>query len=76
MMMCDRNDDATGDGRVASNGATDDAGDVDAISGERTLLRFFFDAGTEVGAGNGVGVGVDVGVALDEALAAETGDNA
>jgi len=75
MMMCDCDDDATGDGRVPFNDATDDAGDVDAISGERFLLRFF-DAGTEVGAGACIGGGVDVGVALGEAVAAETGESA
>ena len=74
-MICDCDDDATGDGRVASNGATDDAGDVDAISGEGFLLRFL-DVGTEVMTGAGVGVGVDVGVAFGEAVAAETGDSA
>jgi hypothetical protein len=77
MMMCDCDDDelafvdATGDDRVVeigSNGATRDAGDVDAISGEGFLLRFF-DVGTEVGAGAGVGVG------WREAVA-ETGESA
>jgi len=72
-MICDCDDDATGDGRVASNGATDDAGDVDAIRGEGFLLRFF-DVGTEVGAGAGVGAGVGVG--FGEAVAAETGESA
>ena len=63
IVMCDCDDDddelafvdATGDDRVAeirSNDATGDAGDVDAISGEGFLLRFF-DVGTEVGAGQG-----------------------
>jgi hypothetical protein len=50
MMMCSCDDDqlafvdATGDGQVAeirSNGATGDAGDVDAISSEGFLLCFF-----------------------------------
>jgi hypothetical protein len=77
MMMCDRDDDelafvdATGDDRVAemgSNGATGDAGDVDAISGEGFLLRFF-DVGTEVVAGAGVGVSWGGAVA-------ETGESA
>ena len=67
MMMCDDElafvDDATGHGRATSNGTTDDAGDVDAISGEGFLPRFF-DVGTEVRAGAGVCVSVDVGVAL------------
>jgi len=58
MITCDCDDDelalvdATGDGRapaIGSNGATDDVGDADAISGEGFLLRFF-DAGTEGGA--------------------------
>jgi len=49
--------------------------DVDAISGEGFLLRFF-GVGTEVGAGAGVNVGVDVGVALSEAVAAEMGESA
>ena len=61
MMMCSCDDDqlafvdATGDGQVAeirSNGATGDAGDVDAISSEGFLLRFF-DVGTKVGEGAG-----------------------
>jgi hypothetical protein len=65
MMICDCDDDelafidATGSDRVAeigSNGATGNAGDVDAISGEGFLVRFF-DVGTEVGAGAGVGAG-------------------
>jgi hypothetical protein len=65
MMKCDCDDDelafvdATGGDRVAdiaSNGATGDAGDADAISGEGFLLRFF-DVGTEVGAGVGAGAG-------------------
>ena len=72
-MICDCDDDATGDGRVASNGTTDDAGDVDVISGEGFLLHFF-EVGTEVVAGAGVGVGVGVG--FGEAVAAETGESA
>ena len=39
---------------MGSNGATGDAGDVDAISGEGLLLRFF-GGGAEVGAETGVG---------------------
>ena len=39
MMMCDSDDDATGDGRVPSNGATGNVGDVDAISDEGFLPR-------------------------------------
>ena len=75
--MCDCDDDelafvdATGGDRVAeigSNGTTGDAGDVDAISGEGFLLRFF-DVETEVGAGAGVGIG------WGEAVA-ETGESA
>ena len=60
-----------GDGRVAaaSNGAKEGE-NVDAISDEGFLLRFF-DVGTEVGAAAGVSVGVDVGVAFGEAVAAE-----
>jgi hypothetical protein len=61
MMTCDcDNDDATGDDRIAeigSNGARGGTGDVDAINGEDTLLRFI-DVGTEVGAGTGAaGIG-------------------
>lgn len=78
-MICDCDDeglafkfvDATGDDRVAemgSNGATGDAGDVDAINGEGLLLRFF-NGGVEVGAEAGVGAGPREAVA-------ETGESA
>ena len=65
MTMCDCDDDelafvnGTGGDRVAGIGSdrtTGDAGDVDSISGEGFLLRFF-DVGTEVEAGAGVGAG-------------------
>ena len=73
MMMCDCDDDedATGDDRVAeirSSGAT---GDVDSLSGEG-FLRRFFDVGSEVGAGAGAGV---VGVGWRETVA-EMGESA
>jgi hypothetical protein len=75
MMICDCDDDklafidVTGDGRVAEighNGATGDAGDVDAITSREGFLLRFFDMGTEVGAGAGVGVGVGWGKAIAE----------
>jgi len=53
---------------VSYPAATGDSGDVNAISGEGFLLRFF-DAGTEDVAGTGVGVGVALGIAV----AAENG---
>jgi hypothetical protein len=66
----------TGDDRVAdigSNGATGDAGDIDAISGENFLLCFF-DVGirTEVRGGAEIGV---AGVGWGE-LVAEIGESA
>jgi hypothetical protein len=74
MMMCDcddDDDDATGDDRVAETGSNGTTGDVDSISGEG-FLRRFFDVGSEVGAGAGAGV---VGVGWREAVA-ETGESA
>jgi hypothetical protein len=82
MGMCDCNDDelafvvdATGDDRdaeIGSNGATGDAGDADAISGEGFLLRFF-DVGTEV-VGAGAGVGAGWGEAVAEPGVSVSGD--
>jgi hypothetical protein len=66
--------DTTGDDRVAeigSKGATGDGGDIDAISGEGFLLRFF-----DVGTGTEVVVaGAGIGVGLGEAVA-EMGESA
>jgi hypothetical protein len=83
MAMCDCDDDelafvdATGDDRVTkigSNGATGDAGDVDPISGEGFLLRFF-DVGTEVGTGARVGTGWGEAVAeMGESASTEEND--
>jgi hypothetical protein len=73
MMMCDCDDDedATGDDRVAEIRSSGSTGDVDSISGEG-FLRRFFDAGSEVGAGARAGV---VCVRWREAVA-ETGESA
>lgn len=68
MMMCDCDGGSVAE-MLGSNGATGEAGDIDAFSREGFLLVRFFDMGTEVGAGAGVGVG------CGEAIA-ETGESA